>query len=267
MIRLPAPAKINWFLEITGKRRDGYHTLSTVFQTISLADVVTFRPHDRLVLTCSDPSLPTDERNLAMRAAVRLRDALKETRGARMHLIKNVPMGAGLGGGSSDAATVLEGLCRLWKRRVSSRIRHRLAVSLGADVPFFLRGGRCYAGGIGDQLRPLRKGPTQWLLLIYPGFGVATKEAYQKVRLPFAWPMRYASEPYPFFNRFEDLVFPAHPKLSELKRQLIEAGADAALMSGSGSSIFAVLRSAEQGRELLKIFRRIYRNSWLVHTG
>src|SRR5579872_6878360 len=102
-----APAKVNFFLEITGKRPDGYHELETVFQTISLADELTIDPADELTLTCSDPTLPTDERNLVLRAALRLQELLREPRGARIHMEKKTPMGAGLGGGSSDAAAAL----------------------------------------------------------------------------------------------------------------------------------------------------------------
>src|SRR5438105_2301438 len=119
MIRLTAYAKVNLFLEITGRRPDGYHTLSTVFQTISLGDGLSFSSADDFSLTCSDPGLPVDERNLVMRAALRLRDALREKRGAKIHLEKKVPMGAGLGGGSADAAATLKGLLKLWGRRMS----------------------------------------------------------------------------------------------------------------------------------------------------
>jgi 4-diphosphocytidyl-2-C-methyl-D-erythritol kinase len=224
MIRLPAPAKINWFLEITGKRRDGYHTLSILFQTISLADQLTFTPAKQLSMSCSDASLPTDDRNLAMRAAIALQTVLKEKRGAHIHLTKRVPMGAGLGGGSSDAAAVLLGLQRVWRRSVPPDVLRKAAARLGADVPFFLEKGLCSATGIGDRLRPLPALPKLWLVLAYPGFGVATKEAYGRVRLP--WEKQRSVRPAleaisaggdalgdTLFNRFESLVFPSHPKL------------------------------------------------------
>lgn len=117
MMRLTAHAKVNFYLEITGKRPDGYHTLETVFQTIGLGDELTFEPSADLVLTCSDSRLPVDERNLVMRAALRLKEALGESRGARIHLQKIAPMGAGLGGGSADAAATLLGLQSLWENR------------------------------------------------------------------------------------------------------------------------------------------------------
>ncbi len=172
MIRVTAHAKINFFLEITGKRPDGYHTLSTLFQTISLGDELTFSAADDLSLTCSDPSLPIDSTNLVMKAAFRLQEALREPRGAQIHLEKKVPMGAGLGGGSSDAAAVLVSLLKLWKRKLPQKQLAELAVKLGADVPFFLKGGLCAAAGIGEELKILPHLPKTWMVLVYPGFGV-----------------------------------------------------------------------------------------------
>lgn len=277
MIRLRAPAKVNLFLEITGKRRDGYHTLSTVFQTISLADELTLAPAKTLTLTCSNPSLPTDESNLVMKAALRLQNALGETRGARIHLKKVVPMGAGLGGGSSDAASVLLGLQKLWKRTLLPARLAALATTLGADVPFFLKGGLCSATGIGEILKPLKPIRNTWMVLVFPGFGVPTKEAYGRVCLPYAnpksaafttkWlykaPRQWAGH---LFNRFEDSVFPAYPVLPILKQELLDAGADGALMSGSGASVFGVVTSAAKGRRILRQFRPRFPQSWLVHS-
>ncbi len=268
VIRVKAPAKINLFLEITGKRADGYHTLSTVFQTISLGDRLTGSHAKELMMTCSDPSLPVDERNLVMRAAMRLREALREPRGARIHLEKIVPMGAGLGGGSSDAATVLLMLLKLWKRRMPAARLARLAVKLGADVPFFLKGGLCWATGIGEKLTPLLPLPKTWLVLVYPDFGVATKDAYARVRLPFADPKKVALKNLSghLFNRFEDLVFPDHPEISKLKELLISEGSTASLMSGSGSSVFGLVSSRAVGQRVLGAIKRRYAQSWLVHT-
>src|SRR5437879_6529839 len=185
MIRRIAHAKVNLYLEITGRRPDGYHTLSTLFQTISLGDELTFAPAHKLSLTCSEPTLSVDERNLVMRAARSLRELLQEERGARIHLEKNIPMGAGLGGGSSDAAGALKGLLQLWRRRIGGPALQRLALQLGADVPFFLEGGLCSATGIGEKLKSQKPLQKTWMVLVYPGFRVSTKEAYAKVKLPF----------------------------------------------------------------------------------
>jgi 4-diphosphocytidyl-2-C-methyl-D-erythritol kinase len=268
MIRVTAHAKINFFLEITGKRPDGYHTLSTVFQTISLGDELTFQSTSELVLSCSDPNLPVDGRNLVMKAAVHLKEALKETRGARIHLEKKIPMGAGLGGGSSDAAAVLKTLPMLWGRRIGVTALKKIAVGLGADVPFFLRGGLCSATGIGNQLKPMKPLLKTWLVLVYPGFGVSTKAAYAKVNLPFAdTPKRHVADPRQnLFNRFEDLVFPDHPELPRLKQELLNAGAIGALMSGSGSAVYGLVGSKQEGAQILAQMQKTYNQSWLVHT-
>jgi 4-diphosphocytidyl-2-C-methyl-D-erythritol kinase len=203
-----------------------------------------------------------------MKAAVRLRGALKELRGAKIHLEKKVPMGAGLGGGSSDAAAVLKTLLTLWGRRIGESELRRLAVGLGADVPFFLKGGLCSATGIGEKLRPLPPLPKTWMVLVWPGFGVATKEAYAKVKLPFAGsPTRRLSDPRKsLFNRFEEFVFPYHSELPRLKQALLDSGAVAALMSGSGSSVFGLASSRAMAKKLLSKIRRRHSQSWLVHT-
>jgi len=268
MIRATAHAKVNFFLEITGKRPDGYHTLSTVFQTISLGDELSVAPAAKLLLTCSDRRLPVDERNLVMKAAMRLQDALKESRGAAIHLEKKVPMGAGLGGGSADAAATLQALLKLWGRRIGVSALKKLAVGLGADVPFFLKGGICAATGIGEKLKPLKPWPKTWLVLVYPGFGVSTPEAYAKVKLPFASPVtrRRIDKDSTLFNRFEELVLPDHPELPQLKQDLLDAGATASLMSGSGSSVFGMARSHTQGAQILARIQKKYNQCWLVHT-
>jgi 4-diphosphocytidyl-2-C-methyl-D-erythritol kinase len=268
MIRITAPAKINFFLEITGKRPDGYHTLSIVFQTISLGDELTIDPAKDLSLTCSDATLPTDDRNLVMKAALRLRETLKEVQGAKIHLKKIVPMGAGLGGGSSDAAAVLQALPKLWKRKVPHERLADLAVQLGADVPFFLKGGLCRATGIGDELQALPSLPETWLVLVYPGFGVGTKEAYGRVRLPFSNPkvLDVSRLSVDLFNRFEELVFPDHPELPRLKQDLLKAGATGALMTGSGSAVFGLAKSRTHGEQILAQIQKTYNQSWLVHA-
>jgi 4-diphosphocytidyl-2-C-methyl-D-erythritol kinase len=278
MIRVAAPAKINFFLEITGKRSDGYHTLATLFQTISLADELQIKPSDTLRMTCSNPALATDESNLVLRAAMRLQSLLKEKRGAHLHLIKRIPMGAGLGGGSSDAAAALLGLLKFWKRRVPLSALQREAVRLGADVPFFLQKGLCSATGIGERLKRLPKLPAIWLVLVYPGFGVSTKEAYAKVRLPWGTPVSMtpilralrgkgqAAWRGKLFNRFEDLVFPDHAALPSLKSRLRDLGATESLMSGSGSSVFGIVPSRSVGARVLSEVQKQYPQSWLVHS-
>jgi 4-diphosphocytidyl-2-C-methyl-D-erythritol kinase len=171
----------------------------------------------------------------------------------------------------------LMALSKLWKRQPSSLLLNKCALQLGADVPFFLKGGTCAAGGIGEKLRPLPRLPKTWLVLVYPGFGVSTREAYSKIKVPLKrkqvlkmLPLLTHRSPKDWiphlFNRFEEFVFPDHPELPRLKQDLIDAGAVGALMSGSGSSVFGIVESEKQGRQTLARIQKKYNRSWLVHT-
>ncbi|HYH07524.1 MAG TPA: 4-(cytidine 5'-diphospho)-2-C-methyl-D-erythritol kinase [Thermoanaerobaculia bacterium] len=226
-------AKINWSLRITGKRADGFHDLETVFQTISLHDELTFTPSDRLTLTCDDPSIPTDETNLVIRAA-RAVDA------PPMHidLRKRIPAGGGLGGGSSNAATTLLALGNGDLRAV--------ALSLGSDVPFFLLGGTAYATGRGEILTSLPSRAGVPLLLVLPEERVLTKDAFARVTR-YSPPLgidAYASGYEHFSNDFEEPVFAMLPRLRALKQRLYDTGAVYAAMSGSGSTLFGAYENA-----------------------
>ena len=235
---MKAYAKINWALRVTGRRSDGFHDIETLFQTISLHDVLTIEPSDRLSLTCSDPTLPIDETNLVLRAA----RAIGVT--SRFHLEKSIPTGGGLGGGSSDAAAVLMAF---------DRKDPAIALSLGSDVPFFLRGGTAYATGRGEILSPLPRVAPVPLLLLIPEEKVLTAQAYAMLRR-FSSPLgleryramiaddllEHATE---LINDFEDAIFEKLPHLHALKTRLYEAGASWAGMSGSGSTLAGAFRS------------------------
>jgi 4-diphosphocytidyl-2-C-methyl-D-erythritol kinase len=229
-------AKINWSLRVTGKRGDGFHDLETIFQTISLHDTLTFTPSDRLVLTCHDPAIPTDDTNLVLRAARAL--------GAppvMIHLEKRIPAGGGLGGGSSNAATTLVALSEMFPSQLTTKAPlAEIALSLGSDVPFFLTGGTAYAMGRGEVLTPLPPIPGIALLLLMPEERVMTKEAFAGLRR-FSPPVGIERArrllPGDLINDFEASVFAALPRLAQLKRRLYEEGAAWAGMSGSGSTI------------------------------
>jgi len=233
-----AYAKINWALRVTGKRPDGYHDIETLFQTITLHDDLTIDEAKELTLTCSDPTIPTDERNLVVRAA----KAIGIT--ARIHLEKRIPAGGGLGGGSSDAAALLAAF---------HRRDPKIALGLGSDVPFFLLGGTAYATGRGEVLTPLPRVAPVPLLLLMPEERVATAEAYAMLRR-FSPPIgveRYRAmiaddlldHATELVNDFEEAIFAAMPRLHALKTRLYEAGAAWAGMSGSGSTIVGAFRS------------------------
>ena len=225
-------AKINWSLRITGKRDDGYHELETVFQTVSLFDELAFRESDTLSLTCDDLSIPTDDTNLILRAA----RAVNAT--AAIDLLKRIPAGGGLGGGSSNAVATLMTLAP------DRDDLPEIALSLGSDVPFFLLGGTAYATGRGEVLTPLPPMSEIPLLLVLPEERVSTREAYARVtryseRLGVEAYREFAS----FTNDFEEPVFTLYPRLRLLKERLYAAGAKWAQMSGSGSTLVGAFES------------------------
>ena len=266
-----AAAKVNLALEVLDRRTDGYHEIATVMQTVDLADRLTLEESDALELRCAASDVPTDETNLALRAALALREAAAVKRGVRIALDKRIPVAAGLGGGSSDAAAVLLGLNRLWGLRWSMARLAEVAVTLGMDVPFFLRGGAALGTGRGERLRPVAGAPLA-LVLANPGVGVSTAEAYGRVTpamysdgtrcraviaaLRSRRPARVAASLY---NGLEGAVTPAHPGIARMRAALLAAGALGAVMSGSGPTVFAIARSFEQARQ---IRARVTRGSW-----
>jgi 4-diphosphocytidyl-2-C-methyl-D-erythritol kinase len=235
---MKAYAKINWALRIVGKRPDGYHDIETLFQTITLHDTLTIDPADTLSMTCDDLTIPTDDRNLVIRAA----KAIGAT--GRITLQKKIPAGGGLGGGSSDAAAVLAHF---------DRNDPSIALALGSDVPFFLHGGTAYATGRGEVITPLPRVAPVPLIVLIPQERVSTAEAYGSLRR-FSPPLgleRYRamiaddllSHATELVNDFEDAIFARLPQLHALKTRLYESGAAWAAMSGSGSTIVGAFRS------------------------
>jgi 4-diphosphocytidyl-2-C-methyl-D-erythritol kinase len=234
-------AKINWSLRVTGRRADGFHDLETIFQTISLHDTLTFTAAPELTLTCDDPSIPTDETNLVLRAARAL--------GAppvAIHLQKRIPAGGGLGGGSSNAAATLVTLVRMFSLDAPLA---NIALELGSDVPFFLLGGTAYATGRGELLTPLPAMPPTPLLLLMPEERVMTGQAFTGLRR-FSPPLgidRYRqllATPEVLVNDFEESVFAQLPRLRLLKEALREEGAVWSGMTGSGSTIVGAFADA-----------------------
>lgn len=174
---LPAPAKLNLFLHINGRRPDGYHLLQTLFVLLNHGDTLDFAAADTLSLSCDDPTLPVDDGNLVLRAARLLQQESGHRGGARLHLRKALPAGGGVGGGSSDAATTLWGLNRLWGLDLDVDTLARLGLSLGADVPVFVRGRNAWAEGVGERLQAVEL-PPLWFLVVDPGVAVPTARIF-----------------------------------------------------------------------------------------
>lgn len=179
-MRISAYAKINWCLNILGRRADGYHDMDTLMQSISLCDDLIIEPADDITLACNAPGVPDGKDNLVFQAAYRLRDRFSVEKGARMRLIKRIPPMAGLGGGSADAAAALYGLSRFWGLTPSPGELHDLAAGLGSDVPFCLDGGLQRATGKGDRLQPLLSGGPIALSIIMPDVGLSTREVFAR---------------------------------------------------------------------------------------
>ncbi len=284
MLSVPCYAKINLGLHVLGLRADGYHELRTVFQTISLHDTLEVsreRGTSGVDFECDVPELSGPE-NLAARAAALMCDELKLRGRIRLRLRKRIPWGAGLGGGSSDAAAALRAVAQLAGRKVPRRRLFEMAAQLGADVPFFLAGGTALGIGRGTEVYPLAEGPARPLLVVYPPVSVNTRAAYLALDRLTAAP-----EPDKIFsfcasldglpgvrganrleNDFEQVVFSTYPQIARLKRFLLRAGAFPALLSGSGSAVYGFFesrRKAEQaGKELLTRYPRC--RVWVVNT-
>lgn len=250
MITVAAPAKINLTLSVEGVREDGYHLLSSVFQSVTLCDTVTLREAPSLSLSLSDPSLPSDGRNTAYRAAEVFLRSLGRRGGASIRVEKRIPQRAGLGGGSADAAAVLVGLNALYGTRYSPERLREMGLQVGADVPFCLTGGTALVRGIGERITPLPPLPRCAIVIATPRFGVSTKEAYDAVDRARPAPLsqegmcralaegdlRGVGER--LFNAFERAL--DLPPIGELKRRMSAFFPLGCGMSGSGSAVFAL---------------------------
>jgi 4-diphosphocytidyl-2-C-methyl-D-erythritol kinase len=256
VLELPSFAKVNWHLRILGKRPDGYHELITVLQTISLHDDLRFEVRDdrRIILHCDDAEIPTDDRNLIVRAGIELRERLGSGPGAEIDLTKRIPAKAGLGGASSNAAVTLLALNALWRGQLNRDELTAIGAGLGADVPFFFLGGRCLATGTGTTVSELPEDPRQSLLVVTPNATVATAHAYASLNVAslttsesasilsssLAEPISDDSGQWPLRNDFERVIFEIEPEIERAGVALLEAGARGALLAGSGSSVFGV---------------------------
>jgi 4-diphosphocytidyl-2-C-methyl-D-erythritol kinase len=264
--RVRALAKINLDLRVLGRRPDGYHELRTIFQTISLADRIdiAFFPGRGHEIELDDPLAIPD--NLVVRAARGVTEAAGTRGTVRIRLEKRIPMGAGLGGGSSDAAAVLLALPVLAGRRIPMPRLFDLAQQLGSDVPFFLLGGTAVGIGRGTELFPLPDGPAQSGVIVAPDVAVSTAEAYARLSTRLTTPSPEnkmidfqlhawdcGGEVSALANDFEPVVFEQHTQLALLKKRLQQAGAAPAMMTGSGSAIFGLFPSRERASRAVQL--------------
>ena len=256
-VSIRAHAKINLDLRVVGTRPDGFHELRTVFQAIALHDEIQCVPREGpFAIECNASGVPLDQTNLIWRAG----DALAQSLGrptpladivVRLH--KHIPLQAGLGGGSANAAAALVGLAAAWRATVTPSQLTDIAATVGADVPFFLSGGTALGLGRGDEIYPLADLPRHWIVLLIPGFGVSTPDAYawydrdremghaagrEPQYVPGPWPSRAAQ----MINDLEGAIARHHPEIDQMKAALRRSGAIAAAMSGSGSTVYGLFQ-------------------------
>jgi 4-diphosphocytidyl-2-C-methyl-D-erythritol kinase len=252
-----APAKVNFYLQVIRKRQDGYHDIVSVMQALELADEIVINPAgDGVRLTCDDPGLPTGEENIAYRAAISVIKESGKDLGVEININKRIPVAAGLGGGSSDAAATLKGINLLFGLGIPAGRLREIGRSLGADVPFFLSWPSARAEGVGEVLTELPPPEETWIILVNPGFGVSTRWVYESLNLgltnnpnnitlpPFMGPAYDAGLLVSYLrNDLERVTASRHPQIEEIKRRLVEEGALAAMMSGSGPTTFGIFSS------------------------
>ncbi len=269
-VRLPAFAKINLCLHVMGKRPDGYHELRTIFQAISLRDTLelTFTPGSsdfHFSLTSNDAALLGPE-NLVARAVVAMQQEIGFLGNVNAHLEKKIPVARGMGGGSSDAAAAMIGMLRLTGAKVPLERLMEIAAGLGADVPFFLFGGRALAVNRGDEIYPLPNAPRQTIVVVSPrDIGVSTRDAFQWISAeltkrpepPKIWgfcALCWSRQGAGLSNDFEGPVFHRHPRLGEIRDGLLERGAADAALAGSGSAVFGIFRNPARARRTARAF-------------
>ena len=273
-----APAKINLALKILRRRADGYHDIQSILQKVSLYDTLSFKlsSHQGITVTTDDPSIPTDSSNLAYRAADLLLKQQKITPGISIHIKKRIPAGAGLGGGSSNAAATLSGLNKLLRCNLTEPDLLRLGVEIGADVPFFIYDKHAaLAEGIGEQLSPVKIHVPLWFVIVFPGFSISTKWVYENyrvltnkrknIRISCCFKQLNAVL-HILSNDLENVVTQQYPEIQKIKRTLIQAGACGSLMSGSGSSVFGIFPDEQHAQEALTLLSTPANRVFIAHS-
>ncbi len=279
-MKLLAPAKINWFLLAGEKRPDGYHDILSLMQFIDLFDEIELEPHEEIIVE-SDLNIPATE-NLAYKAAMKVRETTGCKYGVRISIKKNIPPGAGLGGGSSDAASTLIGLNKLWGLGLSTEELTEIGALIGSDIPFFLNGPSAIVKGRGDIIEKIEIKDTYILLLVKPEFSISTAWAYSELdrirrqnknsvteeqetwnsevlthsSLKTVLRGSFFTEPIFFRNDLEEPVFKSFPFLKDIKNNLSEKGALYSAMTGSGSVIFGVFKSEQEASEAKDKFKK-----------
>lgn len=255
-----SPAKVNLFLKVVSKRPDGYHNIVSIVDIISVFDVIHIEeiPDDVIIIEDDKDILPKDAANTMYRAAVALKERFKINRGVRVFVEKNIPIGSGLGGPSSNAATVLKELARIWKVQINEAELNDIGRGIGADVPLFLYGNACIMRGIGNKISPVEL-PSLWYLIIYPNISISTRRVYEGLKIVLTKKQNDIKLVAKFSgtrevsaileNDLERIGILLCPIIKTIKDRLIESGASGTLMSGSGSSVFGIFENEEGAKQ------------------
>lgn len=277
-IKIRAFAKVNLYLKILSKRQDGFHEIETVMQNISLFDLLSIEKTDEgISVECDDSSAPSGQANICYKAVERL-IPFSGRRGVRITIHKNIPSGAGLGGGSSDAAAVINALNNIWELSLDDNALMKIAAETGSDVPFFMLGGRALCTGRGEAVKKLPDMPETHLVLIKPAESVPTKWAYEEYDRSSAaggyacfgsksGGMFCSEKPrMSYENDFEKVILPKYRGINDARTSLLSAGAVSALMTGSGSAVFGIARGKEHAESILSKVKVLHSLSYLVST-
>ncbi len=266
-VRVFSPAKINLFLDVLGKRPDGYHEIATIFQEIGIGDELTVASaaQEGIFFTCSDPALPQGSANLAVRAALYMKEKFGERGGLKIHLEKKIPAGSGLGGGSSNAAAVLWAVNQLWSLGLGPPELMKEAALLGSDCAFFILGGTALGTGRGEVLRPVEILPLKELVVVCPDIHCSTAEVYAALNLPLQEPCSRIDSTLAqlrsseidrvrgaFFNRLEDVALRLKPELLGFRDELLRCGMLQPRLTGSGSAFFSVFSTRGEAEDRLR---------------
>ncbi|MCD6471651.1 4-(cytidine 5'-diphospho)-2-C-methyl-D-erythritol kinase [Candidatus Aerophobetes bacterium] len=260
-----AAGKINLYLNVLGKYRNGYHKIESIMQSVTLSDKITLRPIKKNIKIISNNSkIPLNEKNLCWRAANLFFKRTKIKEGLEIEIYKTIPSGAGLGGGSADAAATLVGMDKLFQTKVESSDLLKWANELGADIPFCLKGGTALVRGKGEKITPLLSIKDGWIILLYPQIPISTSWAYKKVKVKLTKKklnIKLINELIekeglmglsPFlYNKLEEVVMEKFPLIKEIKREMLIMGAKGSLMTGSGSTIFTIVENREKAKYIL----------------
>lgn len=268
-IKIKTYAKINLYLDVVGKYSDGFHEIESIFQTVSLADLLNFNEvPEGIHITTNDESVPANEKNIVYRTVKKIQEIAKIRRGIHIHIEKHIPMGAGLGGGSTNSAGTIYALNKLWDLNLGQDTLSKIAKELGSDVPYFLKGGTQAVGGRGERLSPLIPISDIWIVLIHPPFSLSTAKVYQhptlKIRPHYKKGNKHSLSfrkaicaldksdwDKIIYNRLEIPAFNIHPELHKLRLKIKKLGFPHVGMTGSGSTFFVIVESKEQGEKLI----------------